>query len=75
MNEHKLPEPSAGTILRPGHPREKVYTADQMRAYAEQYAAQAVAAEREACVLIADRNNNSGEGAVIADAIRARSMK
>ena len=54
MNEHKLPEPSAGTILRPGHPREKVYTADQMRAYAEQYAAQAVAAEREACSKLCD---------------------
>ena len=29
-----LPEPSAGTMLRPGMPREKVYTADQLRSYA-----------------------------------------
>ena len=54
MTEHKLPKPSAGTILRPEHPREKVYTADQMRAYAEQYAARAVAAEREACAKLCD---------------------
>lgn len=33
---------------------------------------QAVAAEREACAKIADANNNSGEGGILAAAIRAR---
>ena len=73
MNEHKLPEPSAGTILRPGHPREKVYTADQMRAYAEQYAARAVAAEREACLEILRKCGYEGD--IMYDEIRARGAK
>jgi hypothetical protein len=40
-----LPTPSAGSLLRIGSPRVKVYTADQMREFAQM----AALAEREAC--------------------------
>jgi hypothetical protein len=45
-----LPTPSAGSLLRIGSPRVKVYTADQMR----EFATIAVLAEREACAKVCD---------------------
>jgi hypothetical protein len=66
-----LPTPSAGSLLRIGSPRVKVYTADQMR----EFATIAVLAEREACAKVADKwvegpERNYSE--LIADEIRAR---
>ena len=56
MNEHKLPEPDDfGFRDEYGVWNvQEAYGAYQMRAYAEQYAAQAVAAEREACSKLCD---------------------
>ena len=45
-----LPEPAAGTLLRIGEPRMRVYAADQMRKYAQM----AVLAEREACAKVCE---------------------
>lgn len=65
-----LPEPSAGSLLRPGMPKEKVYTADQLREYAQT----AVLAERAACAQIAERHSTCKNDTpnVIAVAIRAQ---
>jgi hypothetical protein len=72
-----LPTPSAGSLLRIGSPRVKVYTADQMR----EFATIAVLAEREACAKVCDQMEQEAEGtecckwptpADCAHAIRAR---
>jgi hypothetical protein len=51
MKELPLPTPSAGTLLRIGSPRIQVYTADQMREYADLVRAD----EREACAALAEQ--------------------
>jgi hypothetical protein len=72
-----LPTPSAGSLLRIGSPRVKVYTADQMREFAQM----AALAEREACAKVCDhmaaRCNDIRAAALesAAENIRARSDK
>ena len=66
-----LPTPSAGSLLRIGSPRVKVYTADQMREFAQM----AALAEREACAKVCDAFESDADpdaGAVLAKAIRSR---
>ena len=60
-----LPTPSAGSLLRIGSPRVKVYTADQMREFAQM----AALAEREACLNCYSPDDTAEDWA---DKIRAR---
>jgi len=69
MKELPLPTPSAGTLLRKGSPRIQVYTADQMREYADLVRAD----EREECVRVCCEHwLNGGNAMECADAIRER---
>jgi hypothetical protein len=63
-----LPTPSAGSLLRIGSPRVKVYTADQMREFAQM----AALAEREACAVLCDQLSDSSRDLRFGAAIRAR---
>jgi len=68
MKELPLPTPSAGTLLRKGSPRIQVYTADQMREYADLVRAD----EREACAVLCDQLSDSSRDLRFGAAIRAR---
>jgi hypothetical protein len=64
-----LPTPSAGSLLRIGNPRVKVYTADQMREFAQM----AALAEREALAkFFEDHWRERWTDEQIVEAIRAR---